>query len=114
MLTNKFLKVKEIVDNRGFSIFFENLPLDKFHIVSMNPGAIRGNHVHDYTEIICVIGGKELAEILLESPQCVKRIVIDRDFQIIDVPPKLKHIIKNIGNKRFYLVCFAFDEEKYE
>ena len=101
------LKILKRCDERGFSIFFEANSIERFHIVSLNPGAIRGNHVHNYTEIICVVGGKGIAEIELESVNYFQKFLVTRDYQIIEIPPGTKHTVKNIGEKIFYLVCLA-------
>ena len=110
MLKIDTLKIIKKYDERGFSVFFEGDSIEKFHIVSLNPGAIRGNHVHDYTEIICVLGGKGIAEIELRCTGYSQKFLVDKDFQIIEVPPKIKHIVKNIGDRVFYLVCLNLFE----
>ena len=113
MLKIDTIRILKKCDKRGFSVFFEGNSIEKFHIVSLNPGAIRGNHVHDYTEIICVLGGKGIAEIELIELQDIKhseKIIIDKNFQIVEVPPRIKHIVKNIGDRVFYLVCLNLFE----
>ncbi len=105
MLKIDTIRILKKCDKRGFSVFFEGNSIEKFHIVSLNPGAIRGNHVHDYTEIICVLGGKGIAEIELQDTEHFQKILIDENFQIIEVPQGKRHIVKNIGDRVFYLVC---------
>jgi len=107
MLDNTLLGINEIKDKRGFSINFKNLPLKQFHIVSINPGAIRGDHVHEHDEFICVIGGKGLAVMTLEDPRNSDKFTIDDEYRVIRIPAGVKHIIKNIGDKAFYIVCFS-------
>lgn len=109
MATEKCKVINEIVDERGFSLYFANLPLRQFHIVSVSPGMIRGNHVHEYDELICVIGGKNLAEITLESSEDFRQFIVGNEYLVIKIPAGVKHIVRNIGDKVFYLVCFSLE-----
>ena len=54
-------------DERGFSLFFGNFLVEKFHMTSIEPRAERGNHVHAYDEILCVIGGDRDSRDFLEE-----------------------------------------------
>ncbi|OCC14652.1 hypothetical protein DBT_1967 [Dissulfuribacter thermophilus] len=101
------LKLKEIFDERGFSVFFEKLSVNRLHVVSMNPGAKRGDHVHDETEIICVLGGRGLAEITLETLRNREQFVVEEDYKVVEVPGGVRHTVKNKGDRVFYLVCFT-------
>jgi len=101
------IKINKIEDERGFSFFLEALPIKKFHIVSVNPGAVRGNHLHDYEEILCIIGGHGAAEITLEDSDKSYTFIIKEKYTLLKIPPYTKHKVKNIGNKIFYLICFS-------
>jgi len=104
------IKINKIEDKRGFSIFLEGLPIKKFHIVSVNPGAIRGDHSHDYEEILCIIGGNEIAEITLEDSKKSCTFIIKEKYTLLTIPPHTKHKVRNVGNKIFYLICFSGKE----
>jgi UDP-2-acetamido-2,6-beta-L-arabino-hexul-4-ose reductase len=100
-------------DERGFL----SLPITdeqvksiyNFHIVSLKPGHVRGNHYHRHqTEYICVLGGqskflavdnknKEKTELVLDGNKC----------PLITVPPFVTHAVKNIGNETVYLLCYT-------
>ena len=100
------MKIKDFSDERGFSFALEGLPLEHFHILSLNPGRIRGNHVHDYGEVICILGGEGKAKVCLEHKGQKKEFIIEKKFEILEIPPGTRHSIQNIGQNLFYLVCF--------
>lgn len=104
------LDISENIDKRGFSLGFKNIPLKQFHIVSINPDSTRGNHSHDYQEVICVFGGKDLAEITLEGPEISRKFIVADEYQVIIIPAHVKHTVRNIGYNVFYLVSFASSE----
>ena len=54
-------------DDRGRVINFGSFQVKDLHVASMKLGTVRGNHVHDRDEIICIIGGKGICEISVED-----------------------------------------------
>ena len=63
----RLFAIQESGDSRGFSLLFKDCPLERFPIAGVEPGAMRGNHVHDNDEVLGIIGGAGTAEILLEG-----------------------------------------------
>lgn len=100
-------KIKDFSDKRGFS-FELDAGLEHFHIVSLKPGYIRGNHSHSYNEIAIVLGGKGIALIETEDNSQWSSIKVENDFYPVMFPAYVKHRIKNVGNREFYLVCFSY------
>ncbi len=101
-------------DERGFCWFpfndlpqLKNISLLNFHIAEIKPGAIRGDHYHPcHTEYLMLCGsqirlfvqdfyGVQEEETFLESP----------DFLFI-IPPKIRHIVENVGSETNYYVGF--------
>ena len=103
----KLFQINEHCDERGFSLFFGNFPVEKFHMASIEPGAVRGDHVHAYDEILCVIGGEEVAEISLKNLEVSSRVIVQDEYHVIRIPAGVRHKIKNVGNRCFYLVGFS-------
>jgi len=101
-----YFTIKDHSDERGFSYALE-AGLKNFHIVSIRPGKIRGDHLHDYNEVVIVLGGKDMAEIELGDDPDRKRIIVDSNFYTVLFPAFIKHLIRNIGDQDFYLVCFS-------
>jgi oxalate decarboxylase/phosphoglucose isomerase-like protein (cupin superfamily) len=101
-------KIFDRSDERGFSFSLDDLPLSDFHIVSMRPGKRRGDHVHDYTEVACIIGGTGSAEVIIEQEEGTSRLTVDQDFFVVTFQAGVSHTIYNSGEKEFYLVCFSY------
>lgn len=94
-------------DDRGFSLIFKKFPVQGFHIASVEPGAMRGNHVHVYDEILCITGGGNLAEISLESAGTHERMQVRDPYHMIRISSGVKHAVKNVDDYSFYLVGFS-------
>ena len=99
--------IKDLSDERGFSFALE-AGLENFHIVSIRPGRIRGDHFHDYDEVVIVLGGKGIAQIEMGEDLSKKRFVVDNAFFPILFPASVRHVIRNVGDQDFYLVCFSY------
>jgi len=84
------------------------------HIVSMNPGAIRGNHKHIIqTEQVLIIGGPVLfIAVDTETGERFERVFQPSEQLRIAAAPGVAHAFKNIGDGVAYLLCasdLAFD-----
>ena len=101
------LSISDSSDERGFSFSLNGLPLKHFHIVSMKPGKRRGDHVHDYTEVACIIGGAGSAEVVIEHGNSTSSLRVDQDFFVVTFQAGVRHTIYNLGEREFYLVCFS-------
>lgn len=95
-------------DDRGQVADFRSFHVEGLHVVTMQPGAVRGNHVHDRDEVICVEGGNAACEIIAEEEVSEERenFVVERDLTIYRIKAGTKHIVRNMGTHAFYLVCF--------
>ena len=95
-------------DERGKVWDFPGFLVEGLHVVSMRPGAVRGNHVHDRDEILCVVGGSGICELLAtdEVSGMTKRVVVADDMRAYRIKAGIKHLVTNMGSEPFYLVCF--------
>ena len=86
------------------------------HIVSMEPGTIRGNHKHiKQTEQVLIVGGPVLfvAEDA-ETGERFERVFRPGEQLRITLAPGVAHAFKNVGAGVAYLLCasdVAFDPE---
>jgi len=101
--------VPVFVDERGQVRDFGCISVEGLHVVEMKSGSARGNHVHDRDEIMCVIGGSGICEINVEDETTHKKesIMVEGDMKAYRIRAGIRHIVRNIGNKTFYLVCFC-------
>ena len=100
-------------DDRGFVVkLFEGHHLNdiyNIHLVSLNPGAIRGNHFHPrQTEYIYVLGNQgKLVTVDIVTDKRSEKIVDGRNCSFVIVPQKVAHAIKNISTEKMYLLCYT-------
>jgi len=111
----KIEKIKLREDERGFSA----KPLDEkllkdgkalnLHIVSMNPGAVRGNHYHKkQEEKIWIIGGPCFITAKNREEGEIEEIEVSPGNEtILTIIPGITHAIKNISNDTVYLLCYS-------
>jgi oxalate decarboxylase/phosphoglucose isomerase-like protein (cupin superfamily) len=103
-------------DQRGWSFApFKNLALfrsaavdwNSLHAVSLNPGAIRGNHLHPLTTEWLFFCGGPVRLSWQESPGTDPlSIVINDHHTLVIIPPGVSHAIKNESAETVYLVAF--------
>jgi mannose-6-phosphate isomerase-like protein (cupin superfamily) len=96
------------IDGRGKVFHMEQFATRELHIASVEPEAVRGNHVHDRDEIICIMGGNGICEIILYDGTSNRKqtTVIEEDMVAYRIKAETRHTIRNIGKDIFYLVCF--------
>jgi dTDP-4-dehydrorhamnose 3,5-epimerase-like enzyme len=110
-------------DDRGWvSNLLDFLPikpksLQNIHLVAMNPGAVRGNHVHQrQIEGICVLGGDiQVKAIGQETNESHEETLTGESPVLFVVSPGIAHAFKNVGEKVVYLACYtdtAYDFEQ--
>ena len=112
------IQVKEIEfyqDDRGWCIRpisdddIKDGIISDIHMVSMKPGAIRGNHYHvNKTEHILIIGST--CRVLVVDNNTKERegkILENNEKDLFVIPPGVTHAIENIGNDASYLFCFS-------
>lgn len=95
-------------DRRGKVGDFGDFLAQGLHVVTMQPGAVRGNHVHNQNEIICVLGGDGICEIIPQDQISgeTANIVVEGDLKTYRIKAGIKHTLKNAGKSTFYLICF--------
>lgn len=105
-LDEKF--VADYVDERGQVRDFRALQVEGLHVATVEPGAARGGHVHDRDEILCVAGGRGICEIMVSDgvSGAADAIVVSGDVKAYRIRAGVKHVVRNTGSQRFYLVCF--------
>ncbi len=114
----RIIQTKEIEfyqDDRGWCIRpisdddIKNGIISDIHMVSMKPGAIRGNHYHLHkTENIFIIGSTcRVLAIDNNTKEKEEKIIEDNDKILFIIPPDVTHAIENIGNDVSYLFCFS-------
>ena len=82
--------------------------MEGLHVLTLQPGAVRGNHVDDRDEIICMIGSNAKCEISGEnqiSGEC-ERVIVKGNLKAYKIKAGVKHAIRNVRLDTFYLVCF--------
>ena len=95
-------------DERGVVVSFTSGAAKNFHVASMKPGAVRGNHTHDCDEVICIMGGESICEIAVEdnSTGTKERVLVDESIKTYRFKAGVKHTLQNIGEREFYLCAF--------
>lgn len=112
------IQIKEIEfdqDDRGWSLKpitdndMKNGIISDVHIVSMKPGAIRGNHYHAHkTEYILVIGSACRVVAIDNNTKKKEEKTIENNSKILLViSPNVTHTVENIGNEVSYLLCYS-------
>ena len=118
----EIIQIKEIEfdqDDRGWSIrpiTDEEISAGKIkdiHMVSMRPGAIRGNHYHAYkTEHMFVMGSSCRVVVMDNNTKEREEEIIGHNKKaLLVIPPHVTHAIENVGNEMSYLLCYSKAEE---
>ena len=112
------IQIKEVEfhqDDRGWYIKpisdddIQNGIISDIHMVSIKPGAVRGNHYHvNKTENIFIMGSTcRVLAIDNNTKEKEEKIIEDNDKILFIIPPDVTHAIGNIGNEVSYLFCFS-------
>lgn len=82
------------------------------HIVSLEPGTLRGNHYHNIqNEWAIVFGGKYLfAWLDKDKNEIIEEIIEEDNFITFEIPSSIPHVFKNIDQKTIYLMAY-YDQE---
>ena len=82
------------------------------HIVSMEPGAVRGNHYHlNRTEHTVIIGFP--CEFMVLNRQTQDTESLTKSYEkplLLSIPPNVTHAFKNPGDHIIYLICYSDQE----
>ncbi|MGB8993477.1 MAG: cupin domain-containing protein [Desulfobaccales bacterium] len=80
--------------------------MESFHFLSINPGHIRGNHLHPgHAEWLYPFHGTGVL-IWEAAPGQVRARVVSGDCTLIHIPPGLPHALKNPGPEILYLLAW--------
>ena len=85
-------------------------PQGSFHIVSLLPGVIRGNHIHMATNEWIALWEGEFLFKWEEKNEVMEKILGSGKAYLIYVPEGVAHACKNIGKTEAFL--FAYYEKK--
>jgi len=83
------------------------------HLISLRPGAIRGNHYHpDATEWMLIWGGRARllwrdAEPAEGAASTREETVEDGEPVLFEIPPGVAHAILNIDDRVLYGLCVS-------
>lgn len=90
----------------------EGRPLGNLHVASMQPGTIRGNHVHGTAaEWLLFCGGPAALLAGTEGDLGAEEILISgEEPELFEIPAGLPHAIVNRSEREIFLVVF-YDEK---
>ena len=104
-------------DPRGFSFYPlkgraedpAKLP-DAFHLVSIAPGQVRGNHLHPGRwEWLYSFHGTGIFRWKAQSGELLERTISGHRF-LIRIPPGVAHSLRNLGPDPIYLLAWREGE----
>lgn len=76
------------------------------HVVFTEPGAIRGNHLHEHTTEIFAVVGPALVRVR-ESGGPRDITVAEGQAMRFTIPPGVPHAVQNTGSRPMILMSFA-------
>jgi oxalate decarboxylase/phosphoglucose isomerase-like protein (cupin superfamily) len=80
--------------------------LRTFHLISIQPGQTRGNHLHPGFEEWLYVFHNPAVLIWEEPPGAVKERLISGHRTLVRIPPGLPHALKNPGPEVLYLLAW--------
>jgi dTDP-4-dehydrorhamnose 3,5-epimerase-like enzyme len=83
--------------------------VSNMHLVSLVPGAVRGNHYHErHVEYLCLIGGRvRFRAVDAETGETIDTVLEGSTAPVVSVPPRVTHAVKNIGAETCHLLCYS-------
>ncbi|MBN1153790.1 hypothetical protein JXB12_02585 [candidate division KSB1 bacterium] len=109
-------KLENKFDNRGDKYFIPREMLnfigniEEMHYVSVNPDAVRGNHVHRTgreSVILTCSSGWRLSWKLPNEQEILQRDFIDQGAYLIEIEAGIPHAFINTGGRPISLFCFS-------
>ena len=115
MIKCEVIPTEAICDQRGWvtePINSEDLLngyVKNIHIVSLEPGTIRGNHYHLIRTEFTLIMGNNCQFMAIDNDMGTEKCLITDGSKpvLVRIPPKTSHAFKNIGNFTIYLLCYS-------
>jgi UDP-2-acetamido-2,6-beta-L-arabino-hexul-4-ose reductase len=85
-----------------------------FHVATVKPGAVRGNHLHpEGTEVIVLFGSEALLSYVEDGTS--RQALVEADSAVVvTIPPGIPHAFRNTGEGDLVLLCFqsrAYDPD---
>lgn len=79
------------------------------HMVSVAPGAVRGNHYHArQREFLCLIGSRARIVVVDRATSLRDETEVACDEPLLlEALPNVIHAVKNVGDEMLYLLCYA-------
>ena len=106
--------LKALRQERGWSIepvtsaLLTTGGVGNIHLVSLEPGTIRGNHVHaKQSEWVVTFGGECTAAALDAEGRREERTFGPDELVLIEIPPGVPHAFKNTGRETGYLLALC-------
>ena len=109
------IELEHYSDARGFNTHPVDYKLlasggvDNVHIVSLTPGAVRGNHVHHrQTEYFMLMGGPcRVVAKNMETGETFEHTHNPGDVVLYRADPGIAHVFKNIGDVEMFALCYS-------
>lgn len=91
----------------------EGRPLGNLHVASLQPGAVRGNHVHgSASEWLLFCGGPAVLLAGAEgTPEAAEFLVDGGEPELFEIPAGLPHAIVSRADHEIFLVVFYEEKE---
>lgn len=99
-------------DERGWVVDpivppFPEEHLGQAHIASLEPGSVRGNHVHPgKAEYVFVWGGATELVWKGDDGRVVRERVGPDELVVFEIPAGVAHAVVNVGDERAYLLAY--------
>jgi dTDP-4-dehydrorhamnose 3,5-epimerase-like enzyme len=78
------------------------------HMVSLEPGTIRGNHLHHkQLEFVVAFGGRCLVAAENEDGEREEMTIGPDDLILFEMQPNVRHAFKNIGDRTMFLIAYT-------
>lgn len=83
--------------------------LEHFHVVSLKPGATRGNHRHERgTEWLLILSGPARVTWCNTGQETVRNLRVEANQPaLLRIPPGVAHSVFNSSNRELFLVAFS-------
>ncbi len=82
--------------------------ISNLHVVSLRPGAIRGNHYHQtVTEWLLVFGGPATIIWRSRTDSSQHEVVLDKEGPtLFEIPPQIEHALVNNSTQDYFIIAF--------
>lgn len=84
--------------------------LGEMHVVSLEPGAVRGNHVHpETTEWMLLCGGPMVVSWRADAGS-EEAVINGASPALLEIPPGVAHAVRSDADRVVYLLCWSDGE----